>query len=391
MQNAAPDGKRSFGALRRTQRRAGLRKATGQGSLADGAVSTAFLPPPPIAFNVPVDLDSDEVRALNLDFIPRLGWKGTVFPSVTSPMLYSILSSAVAIWLYNPEGFRGLDATAHTVLGVLVSFLTVFRTQQAYARYWEGRGHLGMLMAGVVEVASTASVQLEDREAQAELGRLLKLYFRESVLFLRRASRNTKRVSNYWLPGDVVAEDEGVEECQIDGDDEECAMLEQVPRPPVIVLQWIRAHLFTEGVKNGLLPGATVAERAQVLELGIGRVVGSLQAFFNGCAKIATTPAPQPYTQMSRWLVFWFVFTVPFALVKAFGSLQATQGPPWIVVPAAMLLSFGYYGLDYCSNQLQNPFLAEFGDVQLDGRFVQAICTDIDILLGGNEDVESEF
>ena len=39
------------------------------------------------------------------------------------------------------------------------------------------------------------------------------------------------------------------------------------------------------------------------------------------------------------------------------------------------------YGLDYCSTQLQNPFIAEFGDVQLDGRFSKATCDDIDMLL----------
>ena len=30
----------------------------------------------------------------------------------------------------------------------------------------------------------------------------------------------------------------------------------------------------------------------------------------------------------------------------------------------------------------QNPFIAEFGDVQLDGRFTQAVCSDVDVLLG---------
>ena len=31
--------------------------------------------------------------------------------------------------------------------------------------------------------------------------------------------------------------------------------------------------------------------------------------------------------------------------------------------------------------QLQNPFISEFGDVQLDGRFVQIVCSDVDLLL----------
>ena len=76
--------------------------------------------------------DASHCSQLNLDFIPRVGWRGTVFPSVTSPVLFSIASSAVTLWMHDNYGFSGIDARAHTVLGVLVSFLAVFRTQQAY-------------------------------------------------------------------------------------------------------------------------------------------------------------------------------------------------------------------------------------------------------------------
>ena len=115
------------------------------------------------------------------------------------------------------------------------------------------------------------------------------------------------------------------------------------------------------------------------------------QPSFNGAAKIATTPAPQPYTQMGRWLVFWFVFTLPLALIGTFGSLGASgSGDVSIAfVPAGMLLAFGYYGLDYTANQLQNPFIAEFGDVALDGRFTAAVCADVDLLLRVDADEPS--
>lgn len=322
-------------------------------------------------------------RPLNLDFVPRLGWRGTVFPSVTSPVLCAAIASAIPLYLHESMGFNGIDPTPHTVLGVLVSFLAVFRTQQAYNRYWEGRGHLGILMAGIVDAASVASVHFsgkKPREAQAarlELARLLRLYFRETVRFLRRASRRTQRVSNYWLPQDVVDRPEPDDEgCDIEASDNECAALAGVPRPPNLVLQWTRAHVYRAGVEQGLVAGETAAERTHTLELGIDRVLLALQPAFNGAAKIATTPAPQPYTQMGRWLVFWFVYTVPLALIKAFPGTQEAA-----VVPAGMLLAFGYYGLDYCSNQLQNPFIAEFGDVALDGRFLQAVSEDVDMLL----------
>ena len=333
-------------------------------------------------------------RPLNLDFVPRIGWKGTVFPSVASPVLCSVVASAVALYIHDRLGFAGIDATAHTILGVLTSFLTVFRTQQAYGRYWEGRGHLGTIMASVVETASIASIHFSGEQperaaaARLELGRLLRVYFRETVRFLRKTSRTTQRVSNYWLPEDATnrADLDAAPECDLEASPGECTALSAVPRPPNLVLQWIRAWVYRVGVEQELVAGADAAARTRTLSLGVDRALSQLQPAFNGAAKIATTPAPQPYTQMSRWLAFWFCFTVPLALVRAFA---VPGGQPVGVVPAAALLAFGYYGLDYCSNQLQNPFIAEFGDVSLDGRFMQAVCEDVDMLLLPGEETRA--
>ena len=258
-----------------------------------------------------VDLGGRDVsqRPLNLDFVPRLGWKGTVFPSVASPLICSVVASAAALILHDQYGFTGINPTAHQVAGVLVSFLAVFRTQQAYNRYWEGRGHLGLLMAGVVDLASLASVQLaggdgpRDAErvaaARIELARLLRLYFRETVRFLRTTSRTTQRVSNYWLPEEAIAPAPQRLDCDVDASEAECSALAAVPRPPVLVLQWIRAHLYRVGVEEGLVVGSDAAERTRTLSLGMDVTLAKLQPSFNGAAKIATTPAPQPYTQAS--------------------------------------------------------------------------------------------
>jgi hypothetical protein len=163
-----------------------------------------------------------ETRLLNADFVPRAGWRGTVFPAVLSPVLCAGAVSAAALWLHESTGFMGIDATAHQLAGGLVSFLAVFRTQQAHARYWEGRGHLGVLMAGLVDVASMGSIHFSAEQpesaaaARHELARLLRLYFRETVRFLRRTSLSTARVSNYWLPADAPAPIDDALDCCVE-------------------------------------------------------------------------------------------------------------------------------------------------------------------------------
>ena len=372
---------------------------------------------------IALEQEREQRPLVNTDFVPRVGWRGTVFPAVVSPLIASAAASTAALIAHELYGFDGIDSTPHVIGGVLVSFLAVFRTQLAYGRYWEARGHVGSLMAGIVDVASMASVQFSAERtaandaARRELARLLRLYFGETVLFLRLSSRATRGASNYWLPEEAArAAGPPIDAAAVirsngDASDEEAAALRAAERPPVLVLQWIRQHIYRVGVQDKLIAGRDEAERTRAVSLGIDRLLSGLQPSFNGAAKIATTPVPQPYTQMSRWLIFWFVYTVPLVLIESFGTLDASGNIiSYSFVPASMLLAFGYCerelgtsrphsamlwpvcsfpalpclvtdGLDYCANELQNPFISEFGDVQLDGRFLLAVCTDVDMLL----------
>ena len=74
--------------------------------------------------------DDHQPHVLNLDFVPRVGWRGTVFPAIVSPSLAAVAAAAATIYAHDTFGFAGIDATGHLMLGVLVSFLSVFRSQQ---------------------------------------------------------------------------------------------------------------------------------------------------------------------------------------------------------------------------------------------------------------------
>ena len=324
--------------------------------------------------------DEQHRRVLNLDFVPRVGWRGTVFPAIVSPSLAAVATAGATIYAHETIGFAGIDATGHLMLGVLVSFMTVFRSQQGYARYWEARGHLGALMSSLVDAASLGAVHLEAddaraaADARAELARLLRVYFTEVVVFLRHESVETEKVGTFWKPADAPARAELVRSHDRETTDDERAALGRAARPPVLVLTWIRAHL-QDCVRRGVFVGGSRGERQRALASGVERVLQTLPAHFNGAAKIATTPTPQPYLQMSRWLIFAFVLSVPLPL------LSKALATPLAILPVTVFLAFGYYGLDYCSNQLANPFVADFGDAALDGHFLRAVCTDVDMLL----------
>ena len=157
-------------------------------------------------------------RQFNFDFVPKpteiipfLQRTDSVLPYVVSPVLCSLLESCVTVYAlkkYHP--IMPADPTGLNVLGVLLSLTTVFRTQQAYSRYWESRGHLGQLMAAASTRAGRVGRCVGRRAARrsrprAPSSRALKLYFAQVEHCLQEATHATKARSDYRRPAEKNA------------------------------------------------------------------------------------------------------------------------------------------------------------------------------------------
>ena len=62
-----------------------------------------------------------------------------------------------------------------------------------------------------------------------------------------------------------------------------------------------------------------------------------------------TTPFPFPLVQMTRTFMFFYVFTVPFALLS-------DPSIPVAHCITIFVLTFGFMGLEYVAIELDNPF-----------------------------------
>jgi len=332
----------------------------------------------------------------HFDWVPVLFSADTdsLWPQLFSPVLAVCFLSALLVWLQLPI-LGNASSSEVGIVGVLVSFATVFRTQQSYSRFWEGRSKLGMMMAGIVDAASITGVLLESgpcqddrwrREQKAEVARLLRLYMREAAAFLRSASVTTAKRTEYWRNGDEVERDlseilgstlvkqtehteaSATEARKLD------AMAPRTRAPAV--LQWLRRALQTAATdeKHGgaLIAGSDASARMLLLSQETTSALGTLQREFNACCKIATTPLPVQYVRISRLLRFVFVFSCPLLLANKLG---------WSCVLFCGLLAFGYHAIDAVGLALSNPFVGKLGEATLDGRFVAAVCTDVDALL----------
>src|SRR4051812_2764570 len=78
-------------------------------------------------------------------------WRGTVLPHVLG-RVGLLTGFSVLLYLIDELVFRparhlpALDPLGHTVFGVALSMLIVFRTNSSNNRYWEARSHWGMIV-----------------------------------------------------------------------------------------------------------------------------------------------------------------------------------------------------------------------------------------------------
>merc|ERR1719327_1451834 len=75
-------------------------------------------------------------------------WNGTVWPTIWRLFFclvwYVVASYVVSMYLRVNFGSEG-----HSILGGTMSFLMIFRANQAYARYWEGRSFVSFLFSDI--------------------------------------------------------------------------------------------------------------------------------------------------------------------------------------------------------------------------------------------------
>jgi ion channel-forming bestrophin family protein len=69
----------------------------------------------------------------------------------------------------------------------------------------------------------------------------------------------------------------------------------------------------------------------------------------NRVVSIVTTPIPFPMVQMSRTFIFFYIFTLPSALLTA----SSTPGADLVVL---FIVTYGFIGLELISIELDDPF-----------------------------------
>lgn len=256
---------------------------------------------------------------------------GSVLPALLPRVLSVAAVGVAASQLYARVGFK-LAPVAHTMVGVALGLLLVFRTNASFDRWWEGRKLVGAMVNRTRDLARQVTHLVVGGEpldvARRELVAMTASFFAVTRQHLR-GERDLAAVEA--ILGAPLR-----------------AALEPVKHRPVVVLSWISGRLAVLA-----RDGALTEQRLASMDAN----VTALHDCLGGCERILKTPVPFAYAQHIKTFLMVFTFTAPFAMVE---SLKGNTPV------AAAVLAFALFGIDEIGVEIEDPFGTDPNDLPLD-------------------------
>tara|TARA_B100000674_G_scaffold334775_1_gene279591 strand:- start:19122 stop:19976 length:855 start_codon:yes stop_codon:yes gene_type:complete len=241
-----------------------------------------------------------------------------------SIFLYGILTTGLNIlyFKYPLEAFN-ISPTFHTVLGLVIGLLLVFRTNTAYDRWWEGRKQLGLL----VNTTRHFTMKVEGYLNDIMFIELIKIYPYVLKEHLRKQEYvELERRCPEWMKDGIT----------------------RAEHKPNYLLDQMSKKVIS-AFKSGIISG----EQLLVLENEIEK----LSNIQGACERIRNTPIPFGYAIHLKRILLIYLITLPFGFIK---SLQ------WWSIPLMMLVFFTMVGIELIGEEIEDPFGKDVNDLPFD-------------------------
>lgn len=227
---------------------------------------------------------------------------------------YVIAFALIEIWKIQATA----TAVMHSLLGFVISFLLVFRTNTAYERWWEGRRLWGSLLnnARNLSIKLDAMLPETEQETRVSLGALIIRF----PVALKEHLRNKK--------------------------DPEIAPLDV--HQPNFIARNIFSHINLL-YKKGIITGDQL--------IILNNEIQSLTDITGACERIKKTPIPFSYSLFLKKFMFVYVMTMPFGFVASFGY--------W-VIPVVTFVFYVLASLELIAEEIEDPFGIDANDLPTD-------------------------
>ncbi len=266
-----------------------------------------------------------------LNYNNKIWWKFLFKPSgyffegmIWSVILYGALTTLfIVLHKYSSIQLYNISPTFHTVLGLVIGLLLVFRTNTAYDRWWEGRKHLGALVNTCRHFTMKAKGYLENNEILA----LIK-YF-PYILKEHLRDENFIEIDNIFSSSFSQK-------------------LTAAKHKPNLLLTRM-SQIVLDAYKSKTISG----EQLIILENEIEKLSNILGA----CERIKNTPIPFGYSIHLKRILLIYLITLPFGFI---------QDMSWWCIPLMMMVFFTMIGIELIGEEIEDPFGTDVNDLPVD-------------------------
>jgi putative membrane protein len=255
--------------------------------------------------------------------------KGSVIRQVFWRVALFVIWSVLVVLFHEYVRPVHFPTTVHTLIGVALGLLLVFRTNASYERFWEGRRMWGGIVNESRNLARTTSAFLPDHPPLRDQIILWTVAFAYASMRSLRGESGLGPISER-LPEEAIAETLSAQHV------------------PLAVARRI-SHLLVKARTGGHL--------TDYVTISIDNNVQLLIDYLGACERIQKTPVPFAYVVHLRRALILYCLTLPFALVESFG---------WTTVLDMLLIAYILFGIEEIGVEIENPFGLDHNDLPLE-------------------------
>jgi putative membrane protein len=250
-----------------------------------------------------------------------------LFPSMLSVGIYTAgltyLGTHIFEWKY------ASTTTVHSLLGIVLGLILVFRTNTAYDRWWEGRRMWGALVNETRSLAIKLNAIIPGSETADR--RFFSGAIVNYVFAVKGHLRNKLNLQDMEpLP-------------QLPADE-----LKKFKHIPNRIANELFSHcnvLYTQGKITG--------DHLIILD----KEIKALTDIIGACERIKNTPIPYSYSLFMKKFIFIYTMTMPFGFITTLFY--------W-TVPVVMFVFYVLVSIELIAEEIEDPFGTDSNDLPMD-------------------------
>lgn len=282
------------------------------------------------------------------------------------PFLLLLIATVPTLLYYFGLTFLALPWQPVAVLGTALAFIVGFKNNASYGRLWEAR----QIYGAVINDSRSFAFTLRDAVGGKENETVRKMFYRHfawltALRFQLREARsweNTFRRQNqeflnnrYSIPEWETKLDDELK--QYLSEDELNYILSKKNRATQLIA--LQSESLGKLKKEGIISDIQWME----LQKGITRLIDDQ----GKAERIKNFPYPRNFASVTTYLMFVFIFLLPFGLFREYAALgngTFLEGYTiWFNIPCSALVAWAFHILDTIGESSVNPFEGSANDI----------------------------